>query len=106
MDDSLQRYGTKKDASEIKKPPHKTGWRPSKKFETSEESSIFSLKIYICNLKIYICNLKIRICNLQICIFNLKIELSSEVSNFLPSSTNFSWGLNKKSQTKIPTRRK
>ena len=99
MDDSLQRYGTKKDASEIKKPPHKTGWRPSKKFETSEESSIFSLKIYICNLKI-------RICNLQICIFNLKIELSSEVSNFLPSSTNFSWGLNKKSQTKIPTRRK
>ena len=38
------------------------------KFGTSEEISIFSLKIYICNLKI-------RICSLKICIFNLKIEL-------------------------------
>ena len=31
MNDSLQRYGAKKDASEIKKPPHKTGWHPTKK---------------------------------------------------------------------------
>ena len=41
---------------------------PVQKWKTSEENSIFRLKIYICNLKI-------RICSLKICIFNLKIEI-------------------------------
>ena len=38
---------------------------------------------------------------LKICIFNLKIELSSEVSNFLPSLTDFCLGgIKKKSHEK------
>ena len=41
---------------------------PVQKWKTSEQNSIFRLKIYICNLKI-------RICSLKICIFNLKIEI-------------------------------
>ena len=46
-----------------------------KKFETSEESSIFRLKIHIFRLQI-------RIFRLQIYIFSLKIENCSDVFTF------------------------
>ena len=79
------RHNSTYEAQHTKKPPWKT-WRDAYlKFKTSEGSSIFRLKIYICRLKI-------RICNLKICIFSLKIELSQYVSNFSLGIGKFSVG--------------
>ena len=66
------------------------GDMPKQKVETSEENSIFSLKIHICNLKIRICNLKIYICS-------LKIEFSSDLFTFPTGFSDFIRGENKKS---------
>ena len=55
---------------------------PGGKLFSSEEISIFRLKIYICSLKI-------RICNLKICIFSLKIEIRSDVSGFVSGVSKF-----------------
>ena len=55
---------------------------PGGKLFSSEEISIFRLKIYICSLKIHICNLKI-------CIFSLKIEIRSDVSGFVSGVSKF-----------------
>ena len=60
------------------------GDMPKQKVETSEENSIFSLKIHICNLKIRIFNLKIYICS-------LKIELFSDLFTFPTGFSDFSW---------------
>ena len=63
---------------------------PKQKVKTSEENSIFSLKIHICNLKIHIFNLKIYI-------FRLKIEFSSDLFTFPTGLSDFIRGENKKS---------
>ena len=55
---------------------------PLENLESTEESSIFRLKIYIFRLQIRIFRLQIRIFRLQICILSLKIEMCSDVFTF------------------------